>query len=104
MLHQALTAFANRDLVLARAIPGKDDEVDALYNQIYRELIVMILVDPRVIDQANSLLWAAHNLERTADRVINICERVVFTITGELIELDPTAKAPAFLSGRNEGR
>ena len=72
----------SRDVELAPAIPAEDDEVDALYEQIYRELATYIMADPRSIDQANLLLWAAHNLERTADRVTNICERVVFTVTG----------------------
>jgi phosphate transport system protein len=62
--------------------------VDALYNQVYRELITHILEDPSAIEGANYLLWAAHNLERSADRVTNICERVVFTVTGEMAELD----------------
>jgi len=96
MLHRALDAFARRDTETALAIPTEDDEVDSLYNQVYRELITYILADPRVIEQANYLLWAAHNLERAADRVTNICERVIFTVTGKLIELD--AKEPG-LSG-----
>jgi phosphate transport system protein len=88
MLHQALEAFTRRDAEMARTIPAQDDEVDALYNQVYRELIVCILANPGVADQANHLLWAAHNLERAADRVTNICERVIFTVTGEMAELD----------------
>ncbi len=88
MLHRALESFVQRDVEQARAIAQRDDEIDALYNQVYRELLSYIIEDPRVIEQANSLLWVAHNLERTADRVINICERVVFTVTGELAELD----------------
>jgi phosphate transport system protein len=87
MLHAALTAFVQRDVQAARSIPRRDDEVDALYNQVYRELITFILEDPHVIEQANHLMWAAHNLERTADRVVNLCERVVYTVTGELAEL-----------------
>jgi phosphate transport system protein len=87
MLHAALAAFVQRDVQAARAIPQGDDEVDALYNQVYRELISYILEDPHVIEQANQLMWAAHNLERTADRVINLCERVVYAVTGELAEL-----------------
>jgi phosphate transport system protein len=87
MLHAALTAFVQRDVQAAQTIPQQDDEVDALYNQIYRELICFILEDPHLIEQANYLMWAAHNLERTADRVINLCERVVYTVTGELTEL-----------------
>lgn len=87
MLHRSLDAFVQRDVELARAIPNEDDVVDALYNQVYRELITYILADPRCIEQANYLLWAAHNLERFADRVNNICERVIFTVTGEFVEL-----------------
>ena len=87
MLHQALQAFVLRDVDLARAIPRRDDEVDALYDQIYRELVTYILQDPRVTDQANHLMWAAHNLERAADRVTNLCERVIFMVTGDLVEL-----------------
>lgn len=88
MLRRALEAFARRDVEMARAIPAEDDEVDALYNQVYRELVTYIMADPKNIDQANYLLWAAHNLERAADRVTNLCERVVFTVTGELRELN----------------
>jgi phosphate transport system protein len=88
MLHDSLEAFVRRDLDLARAIPARDSEVDALYNQVYRELMVHVIADPSVIEQSNFLLWAAHNLERTADRVTNICERVLFTVTGELVEMD----------------
>ncbi|MBM3190563.1 MAG: phosphate transport system regulatory protein PhoU, partial [Chloroflexi bacterium] len=76
------------DVNLAREIPLRDDEVDNLYNQVYRELVTYVIADPRTIDQANYLLWAAHNLERAADRVTNICERVVFTVTGKMAELD----------------
>ena len=73
---------------MARSIAKRDDEVDALYNQVSRELVCFILEDPQVIEQANQLMWAAHNLERTADRVINICEQVVFAVNGELAEFD----------------
>lgn len=84
MLHRALTAFVNEDLDAARSIPIEDDEVDALYNQIYRELMLIIIQDPKSIERANWLLWVGHNLERVADRVTNICERTVFIATGEL--------------------
>ena len=87
MLHRALDAFVQRDVELASAIPADDDEVDALYNQVYRELVTYILEDAKCIEQANLLLWAAHNLERTADRVTNICERVIFTVTGKLVDV-----------------
>ena len=88
MLHRALEAFVQRDTQAARAIPAEDDEVDSLYDQVYRELMTYVMADPRNIQQANYLLWAAHNLERSADRVTNICERVIFTVTGEVVELD----------------
>lgn len=87
MLHRALTAFVNEDVEAAKTIPMEDDEVDALYNQIYRELMVFIIEDPKNIERANWLLWVAHNLERVADRVTNICERTIFIATGDLGEL-----------------
>jgi phosphate transport system protein len=87
MLHDAITAFIEDDQAAARAIVARDDEVDALYDQIYRELLTFMLADPTTINQATHLLWVAHNLERIADRVTNICERVVFAATGQLEEL-----------------
>lgn len=88
MLHRGLRAFAERDVAAARTIPLEDDAVDALYNQVNRDLLALVLADVGNLEQANYLLWAAHNLERAADRVTNICERTVFTVTGEMAELD----------------
>jgi phosphate transport system protein len=90
MLHRALTAFINEDIEAARKIPIEDDEVDALYNQVYRELMTIVIGNPTAIERANWLLWTAHNLERFADRVTNICERTVFVVTGELTEINDT--------------
>ncbi|MBE0683434.1 MAG: phosphate signaling complex protein PhoU [Anaerolineales bacterium] len=87
MLHRALTAFVNEDVEAARSIPVEDDEVDGLYNQIYHELMMYIIQDPKTIERANWLLWVAHNLERVADRVTNICERTIFIATGEFSEI-----------------
>jgi len=87
MLHRALTAFVNEDVEVAKSIPVEDDQVDALYNQIYRELMIFIIEDPKNIERANWLLWVAHNLERVADRVTNICERTIFIATGEFGEI-----------------
>jgi len=87
MLHRALSAFISEDADLARTIPAEDDLVDELYNRIYRSLVASMIADPNTIDSANYLLWVAHNLERMADRVTNICERTVFIATGELMEL-----------------
>jgi phosphate transport system protein len=90
MLHEALGAFVNEDIETARSIPVKDDEVDALYNQVYRELMTFVIQDPKTIERANWLLWVAHNLERVADRVTNICERTIFIATGEMQEIKST--------------
>ena len=87
MLHRALTAFINEDVQAANSIPVEDDEVDALYNQVYHELMMYVVQDPKTIERANWLLWAAHNLERITDRVTNICERTVFIATGEFSEI-----------------
>lgn len=88
MLRSSLDAFVNQDVAAARQIPKRDDEVDELYNIVNRELIQIITANPSIIDNANYLSWAAHNLERAADRSTNICERIVYTVTGELIEID----------------
>lgn len=88
MLHRALQAFVEQNVDLARAIPLEDDEMDALYEKIFRELISFIIADPRLVDRASFLIWVAHNLERAADRVVNICERVIFTVTGEVVEFE----------------
>lgn len=88
MLHRALGAFIAEDAQQAHDIPNEDDQVDALYNHIRVEMVEAMLKDPSTIDDANLLMWVAHNLERLADRVTNICERTVFIVTGELMEMD----------------
>ncbi len=89
MLDDAIDAFIKRDIEAARAIPPRDDEVDDLYNAVFRELLDLIVENRELnTNQATYLLWVAHNLERTADRVTNICERIVFMITGEMVELN----------------
>jgi phosphate transport system protein len=87
MLHRAIKAFVEQDADTARAIPEEDDYVDELYEQVYRELMVLIIQTPTAIQKANWLLWVAHNLERVSDRVTNICERTIFVVTGELKEI-----------------
>jgi phosphate transport system protein len=86
MLHESLLAFIDRDVEKARTIPAGDRLIDNLYDQVYRELMTYVISDPKNIEDASHLLWVAHNLERTADRAVNICERVIFTVTAELIE------------------
>lgn len=87
MLHRSLDAFIARDAEAAREICSEDDEIDALYNQVFRELLSFMAEDPKTITRATRLIWAAHNLERSADRVSNICERVVFVATGKMEEI-----------------
>jgi phosphate transport system protein len=88
MLSSSITAFVEDDEALARRVAIRDDEVDDLYDQIYRELLTYMMADPTTINRATHLLWAAHNIERIGDRVTNICERVIFTVTGEFQAMD----------------
>lgn len=88
MLHGSMDAFRNRDTVKAREIVNRDDEVDSLYDQVYRELLTFMLNDPETIQRATYLIWVAHNLERIADRVTNICERVVYLVDGKIEDLN----------------
>lgn len=88
MLHQALNAFVLRDADLARRICDQDDEVDRLHDRVYEELLGYMIRDPATITRATYLMWVAHNLERIADRATNICERVVFLVTGRMQELN----------------
>ena len=88
MLERCMKAFVERDIETARNICNEDDEVDALYDQIYRELLLIMIENPRTIQGATYLIWTAHNLERTADRVTNIAERIVFMVTGKMEEMN----------------
>ena len=92
MLRAVLNAYLARDPEAAMAAAARDDEIDHLYNQVFRELLTYMLQDPRTINRAIFLIWVAHNLERIADRVTNISERVVFMTTGRLEELDGSWK------------
>jgi phosphate transport system protein len=88
MLRGQLDAFIHRDAEAARALVQEDDVVDALYEQIYRELLVFMIEDPRTIARANYLLWVAHNLERIGDRTTNIGERVLYLVTNKIEDLN----------------
>jgi len=88
MLHRSLDAFINRDADAAKQIVSEDDEVDNLYDQVFRELLTFMAEDPKTITRATRLIWVAHNLERSADRVTNICERVVYMVTGKMEEMN----------------
>ncbi len=86
MLTSATDAFIKSDADLARKTMAMDDEIDELYNQVYRELLTYMMQDPATINRATHLLWAAHNLERIGDRTENICEFVVYSVTGNISE------------------
>ncbi len=85
MIRDSLKAFITQDVAAAKAIIAMDNEVDALYEQIFRELLTYMMEDPRTITRAVYLIWVSHNLERIADRATNICERIIFMVTGEII-------------------
>jgi phosphate transport system protein len=88
MLNDSIDSLLNRDMVKANAVCQADDEVDELYNQVYRELLLFMVQDPETIQRATYLLWVAHDLERIADRATNIAERVIFLVTGKLVEIN----------------
>ena len=92
MLRRSLDALVNRDVVAAQVVLNDDDEVDALYEQVYRELLTYMIEDPHTIRRATYLIWVAHDLERIADRATNIAERVIYMVTGRLPESVPAAE------------
>ena len=87
MLRRSLNALVDRDIVAATQVCNDDDQVDALYDQVYRELLTFMIEDPKSIRRATFLLWVAHDLERVADRATNISERVLFLVTGKFNEV-----------------
>ena len=87
MLQQSLDAFIKHDAAAAKKVIAEDDDVDNLYDQVFRELLTFMIEDPKTITRATRLVWAAHNLERSADRVTNICERIIYIVTGKMEEL-----------------
>ena len=88
MLHRSLEALVNRDTVAARQVCNDDDEVDALYNRVYQDLLVYMIDDPSTIQRATFLLWVSHDLERIADRATNIAEQVVYLVTGKMEDMN----------------
>jgi phosphate transport system protein len=90
MLNRSLTAFIDHDAEAARKISAEDDFIDNLYDQVFRELLTFMAEDPKTITRATRLIWVTHNLERSADRVTNICERIVFLVTGKMQEINPS--------------
>ena len=88
MLDDSIDSLLTRDMVKAGAVCQADDEVDELYDQVYRELLLFMIQDPETIQRATYLLWVAHDLERIADRATNIAERVIFLVSGKLVEIN----------------
>lgn len=92
MLRNSMDSLVSRDTIKANQVLKDDDEVDLLYDQVYRELLVFMLQNPQTIQRATYLLWAAHDLERIADRATNIAERVIFLVTGKMVESNKSAE------------
>ncbi len=88
MVERALAALDRRDVGAARAVCREDDEIDSMYDRAYEELISIMVSDHRHITEATYMIWITHNLERIADRATNICERVVYLVTGRVEELN----------------
>ena len=88
MLRDSLDSFVNRDIVKAYQVCDADDEVDQLYDQVYRELLLFMIQDPQTIQRATYLLWVSHDLERIADRATNIAEQAIFLVTGKQVEIN----------------
>ena len=87
LLRRSLNSFLNRDVEEAKKVCRDDDDIDNLYDQVYRELLLFMIQDPKTIQRATYLLWVAHDLERTADRATNIAERVIYMVTGKMSEI-----------------
>lgn len=88
MLKRSLDSLVNRDIASAYQVCSDDDDVDAIYDQVYRELLTYMIEDPKAIKRATYLLWMAHDLERIADRATNIAERVIYLVTGKFTEIN----------------
>ncbi len=86
MMRNALSSFVDMDTKKATQVISMDDVVDSLYDQVFRELLTFMMADPKTVNRATRLIWVAHNLERAADRVTNVCERVVYMVTGKMEE------------------
>jgi phosphate transport system protein len=97
MLHRAMIAFAEKDAAMARSIPASDNLVDDLFNRLYAQIVGYASGHPERIPHANQLEWVVHNMERSADRVINICEWIVYVVTGEYRELDSEYETPPLI-------
>ncbi len=96
MLTDSIRAFNAVDTAKAMEIIARDDEVDRLYEQVFRELVSYMIEDPHTVTRAMYLMFIGHNLERIADRVTNICERVIFLAEGKIEETPGGTTAISF--------
>lgn len=88
MVKEALDAYVREDIELALKMAADDELVDSLHNQVFRELLVYMMENPKIINQATALLFVSRHLERIADHATNIGERIVYLVTGERKELN----------------
>ena len=103
MLSRSMTAFSENNAALARSIPKWDDHVDYLFNRLYVDIVEYATSAPDLIAHANQLEWTIHNMERAADRVINVCEWVVYMVTGDYQEFDSEYEAPPLIDRSGSG-
>ena len=89
MLRKSIDSLITRDVIMANQVLLDDDVVDALYDQVYRELLLFMVENPKTIKRETYLLWVSHDLERIADRATNIAERVIYLITGKIVSAQP---------------
>jgi phosphate transport system protein len=88
MIRETLDAFRDQDVARARSVAKKDDEIDALRNRVLHDLLDLMIKNPGIVPRALELLIVARHLERAADHLTNVCERIVYMVTGELRELN----------------
>ncbi|HUF00453.1 MAG TPA: phosphate signaling complex protein PhoU [Anaerolineales bacterium] len=94
MLHRAMTTLAEEDARTAKSIVREDSTIDECYTRLYYKAVNNVLGDPRNVERANFVIWAAHNLERLGGRVSNICEQVIYIVTGEHPDLESVSQKP----------
>jgi len=88
MIRDSLDSYVKLDTNMAETIGKRDDEIDGIYKQVFRELLVFMMEDPKTITQATQFLFICKFLERIADHVTNICEWTVYLVTGEYKDLN----------------
>lgn len=88
MIKDSLDAYVKLDINASESICKRDDEIDTIYKQVFKELLIFMTEDPKTINQATQFLFVCKFLERIADHVTNICEWTVYLVTGEYKDLN----------------